>query len=50
MICALQLAPSQLRIGSLIARPPDRGHPPEAPEVARVQKGRIVVERWDKMG
>jgi septum site-determining protein MinC len=50
MICALQLAPSQLRIGSLIARPPDRGRPPKTPEVASVQKGRIVVERWDKMG
>jgi septum site-determining protein MinC len=50
LICALQLAPSQLRIGSLIARPPDRGRPPKTPEVARVQEERIVVERWDKMG
>jgi len=50
MICALQLTPSQLRIGSLIARPPDRGRPPKTPEVASVQKGQIVVERWDKMG
>lgn len=50
MICALQLAPSQLRIGGLIARPPDRSRPPKTPEVASVQKGRIVVERWDKMG
>jgi septum site-determining protein MinC len=50
MICALQLAPSQLRIGSLIARPPDRGRPPKTPEVASVQKEQIVVERWDKVG
>lgn len=50
LICALQLMPSQVRIGSFIACPPDRSRPPKFPEVARVQKGRIVVERWDKMG
>jgi septum site-determining protein MinC len=50
LICALQLMPSQIRIGSLIARPPDRSRPPKVPEVASVQKGRIVVERWSKMG
>ncbi|MEJ2208410.1 MAG: septum site-determining protein MinC [Anaerolineae bacterium] len=49
LICALQLMPSQIRIGSLIARPPDRGRPPKVPEVASVQKGRIVVERWNKI-
>jgi septum site-determining protein MinC len=49
LICALQLMPSQIRIGSLIARPPDRGRPPKVPEVASVQKGRIVVERWNKV-
>jgi septum site-determining protein MinC len=50
VICALQLMPSQIRIGSLIARPPDRGRPPKVPEIAGVQKGRIVVERWNKKG
>ncbi len=49
LICALQFRPSQIRIGSFIACPPDRSRPPKIPEVARVQKGRIVVERWDRM-
>lgn len=48
IICALQLSPSQLRIASFIARPPERSRPPKTPEVASVQKGRIVVERWDR--
>lgn len=48
VICALQMMPSQIRIGSLIARPPDRSRPPKVPEIASVQKGRIVVERWNK--
>jgi septum site-determining protein MinC len=50
LICALQLMPSQIRIGSFIACPPDRSRPPRVPEVAHVQKGHIVVERWDRMG
>lgn len=50
VICALQLAPSQIRIGSHIARPPDRGRPPRVPEIANVQEDRIVVERWNKRG
>jgi septum site-determining protein MinC len=48
IICALQLMPSQIRIGAHIARPPDRGRAPKSPEVASVQKDRIVVERWNK--
>jgi septum site-determining protein MinC len=48
VICALQLAPSQIRIGSHIARPPERSRPPKVPEMASVQDGRIVVERWSK--
>jgi septum site-determining protein MinC len=48
VICALQLAPSQIRIGSHIARSPERGRPPRVPEIATVQEGRIVVERWNK--
>jgi len=50
IICALELAPSQLRIGSHIARSPDRGRPPSMPEIASVQDGRIIVERWTKSG
>ncbi|HSJ52826.1 MAG TPA: septum site-determining protein MinC [Anaerolineae bacterium] len=49
VICALQLAPSQIRIASLIARSPERGRAPKAAEMASVQNGRIVVERWDKV-
>jgi septum site-determining protein MinC len=50
IICALELAPSQLRIGAHIARPPDRSRPPKMPEIASVQDGGIVVERWTKSG
>ena len=50
IICALELAPSQLRIGAHIARPPDRGRPPKMPEIASVQDEGIVVERWTKSG
>jgi len=49
VICALQLAPSQIRIASLIARSPERGRAPKAAEMASVQNGQIVVERWDKV-
>lgn len=47
IVCALQLAPNQIRIGSHIARPPDRGRPPTVPEIARLHEGGIVVERWN---
>jgi septum site-determining protein MinC len=47
LVCALQLAPDQIRIGSIIARSPERGRPPTIPETARVQEGRIVVEQWN---
>lgn len=48
VVCALQLAPSQIRIGSLIATAPDRARTPKVPERASVQNGTIVVERWDR--
>jgi septum site-determining protein MinC len=48
VVCALQLAPNQIRIGYHIARPPERSRLPKFPEVASVQEGRIIVERWDK--
>jgi septum site-determining protein MinC len=47
IVCALQLAPNQIRIGSIIARSPERGRPPSVPETARVQDGCIVVEQWN---
>jgi len=48
VICALQMQPNQIRIGSHIARPPDRSWRPKAPEKASVQDEGIVVERWKK--
>ncbi len=48
VICALQMAPSQIRIGAHIARSPERSRRPKVPEMASVQKEGIVVERWDK--
>jgi septum site-determining protein MinC len=46
VICALQLAPSQIRIATHIARSPDRSRPPKVPEMASIQDGGIVVEQW----
>src|SRR6185436_9426171 len=46
MICALELAPTQLRIADLIARPPD-GRVERRPEIARVVDEQISVEAWD---
>jgi septum site-determining protein MinC len=47
-VCALDLSPTQLRIGSHIARPPEerRRAKQVGPERAFVSKGRIVAERW----
>ena len=47
LICALRLQPTQLRIASIFARPPDQrsGHD-EGPMLARVHNGEIVVESW----
>lgn len=44
---ALTLTPTQLRIGTLIARAPEEQRNRNAPaEIARVKNGRIVVEWW----
>lgn len=45
-VCALDLAPSQLLIGSAIARAPDDPTRDPAPEIARESGGRIEVEEW----
>ncbi len=46
-ICALRLVPTQLRIGTIFARPPDeQGGQMDTPMIARVQDGEIVVEHW----
>ena len=46
MVCAWRLEPVQLRIGHVIARPPDlQEEAPLVPEIARVQEGQVVIER-----
>lgn len=45
-VCALSLAPTQLRIGNQIARPPEDETEISRPEMARVKDGQIVVEGW----
>jgi septum site-determining protein MinC len=46
VICALDLAPTQLRIAGHIARSPeDRQHKP-VPEMAAVRDGKLVAEPW----
>ena len=45
-ICALQLAPVQLRIAHLLSRPPEGADAQPLPEVATIRNGRIVVETW----
>ncbi len=46
LICALRLAPTQLRIADVVARSPENAEEPDAPEVARLRDGQIVVEPW----
>lgn len=46
VICALELAPTQLRIADLIARPPDRNGG-RAPEAAHIVGDQILVEAWE---
>ncbi|MDX1521298.1 MAG: septum site-determining protein MinC [Anaerolineae bacterium] len=47
IVCALQLAPTQLRIGSHITRSPANEGPVDSlPEVASVQGDQIVAEVW----
>lgn len=47
LVCALQLSPTQLRIGQYIAHAPTDGGGGEIlPEMASVQNGQIVAEPW----
>jgi septum site-determining protein MinC len=47
LVCALVLAPTQLRIGNHIARSPEEEpRDPGVPEIARVQGDGIIVEPW----
>jgi septum site-determining protein MinC len=47
-VCALDLSPTQLRIGNRIARPPEgrRRSKGVKPERAFISNGQIVAERW----
>ncbi len=46
LVCALQLAPVQLRVAHLLSRPPEDMNVQQLPEVATIRNGRIVVETW----
>jgi septum site-determining protein MinC len=47
IVCALELAPTQLRIGKHIARPPeDKPEQRATPEVAFIEEGKIIVKKW----
>jgi septum site-determining protein MinC len=51
VVCALYLAPTQLRIGPYIARAPEgRAMRPRGPEKAYIRDGAIVVEPWQAQG
>lgn len=45
-VCALQLIPSLLRIGDLVARAPENQPVYSGPEMALISEGAIVVEPW----
>lgn len=45
VVCALDLAPTQLRIASHIAVSPERRGRPQ-PEIARIRDGQLVAEKW----
>jgi septum site-determining protein MinC len=46
LVCALQLAPVQLRVAHLLSRPPEGMDVQQLPEVASIRNGRVVVETW----
>ena len=49
IVCALDLTPTQLRIGSQIATTPQRRGKPQ-PELAQVVDGRVVAVPWNPKG
>jgi septum site-determining protein MinC len=48
MVCALDLAPTQLRIGSYVAISPERRKRVK-PEVVRINDGQLVAEDWQEV-
>jgi septum site-determining protein MinC len=45
LVCALDLAPTQLRIAGYVAVSPERKGRP-GPEMARIRQGQLVAEKW----
>jgi len=50
VVCALDLAPTQLRIGRYFTRSPDERRRKAQPETGRVKGGRIEVVAWNPRG
>ncbi|GFN22601.1 MAG: septum site-determining protein MinC [Thermoanaerobacteraceae bacterium] len=51
VVIAFDLRPTQLRIAGYIARPPDvEDKPTRQPEIARVQDGTVIIERYQPGG
>jgi septum site-determining protein MinC len=50
IVCALDLAPTQLRIGRYFTRSPDERRRKAQPETGRVKSGRIEVVTWNPKG
>jgi septum site-determining protein MinC len=50
VVCALDLAPTQLRIGRYITRSPDDRRRKAQPETGRIKNGRIEVVAWNPKG
>lgn len=46
VVCALELAPTQIRISDKIVIPPNEGGA-RGPEVARIKAGEVVAEIWN---
>ncbi|MBN2002109.1 MAG: septum site-determining protein MinC [Anaerolineae bacterium] len=50
VICALDLAPSQLRIAGLISRAPEERRRKPQPEIASISQDRIIAQPWTARG
>lgn len=50
VICALDLAPAQLRIAGYISRTPEERRRKTQPEIASVNQNRIIAEPWTARG
>lgn len=50
IIMAFRLNPVQLRIGSIISRPPENASPSSLPEIAQIHHGQMVIEPYQTHG